>query len=80
MSDPRRGVSLVPSAEGQRAPYDVESEDEMRCALDESNAQARRLLADHACGPPQRVPCPGCGRATCPRPRGWSSLECDGSP
>ena len=39
-----RGVSVVPSAEGQRAPYAVASEDEARRAVDESNQRATALL------------------------------------
>lgn len=39
-----RGVSVVPSAEGQRAPYEVASEDEARRAVDESNQRATSLL------------------------------------
>lgn len=39
-----RGVSVVPSAEGQRAPYDVGSESEARRAVEVSNRQATSLL------------------------------------
>lgn len=39
-----RGVSVVPSAEGQRAAYDVGSEVEAQRAVEQSNRQADTLL------------------------------------
>lgn len=40
-----RGVSIVPSAEGQRAPYDVQSEEELESLIRESDSRALDLIA-----------------------------------
>ena len=39
-----RGLSIVPSAEGQRAPYAAESEEHARRLVAEHTKQAERLL------------------------------------